>query len=124
MGRSNILLVEDDFSSGNAIKLVLEFLDYDVDWHRCAETVYDDFRDGTPRADAVVLDLALGRVDGVSLVKRLRAEYAALPPILIFTALPQEVLDEAVRETRAFGGLRKPAGLHQLSSMLKLAVST
>jgi DNA-binding response OmpR family regulator len=121
--RARILLVEDDASSGQAIKDLLEFLEYGVDWHRCAETVYDDFQAGEANPGLIVLDLALGRVDGVTLIQRLRSEFERLPPVLVFSASPDAVLDEAVKETGAIGALRKPAGLLDLSRILQSALN-
>jgi DNA-binding response OmpR family regulator len=122
MNRANILLIEDDASSGQAIKDLLEFLDYGVEWHRCAETVYDEFQASATRPDLIVLDLALGRVDGVTLIQRLRSEFETMPPVVVFSASPDAVLEQAVADTGAIGALRKPAGLLDLSRMLQSAL--
>jgi DNA-binding response OmpR family regulator len=123
MARANIMLVEDDLSSGQAIKDLLEFLDYGVEWHRCAETVYDEFREQTWRPDLIVLDLGLGRVDGVTLVQRLRAEQPAMPPIVLFSATTESTIAKAVADTGAVGALRKPSGILELSQLLERALA-
>lgn len=124
MARASIMLIEDDPGSGQAIKELLEFLDYEVELHRCAETVYEAFRTGRPRPDLVVLDLALGRVDGVTLVQRLRAEHDALPPIVLFSASPEAVIERAVAETGAVGALRKPSGMLDVSRLVERAIAS
>ena len=122
MSRASIMLIEDDASSGQAIKELLEFLDYDVEWHRCAETVYDEFRTEGAHPDLIVLDLGLGRVDGITLLQRLRAEQARVPPVVLFSASPEAVIAKAVADTGAVAALRKPSGIRELQRVLAEAI--
>ena len=78
-----LLLVEDDTMIGDAVREVLRAEGFAVDWVRdgaAADSVLDseDF-------DLVLLDLGLPRLDGVEVLRRLRARRNTTP-VLIVTA--------------------------------------
>ncbi|MGM9683759.1 MAG: response regulator transcription factor [Eubacteriales bacterium] len=78
-----LLLVEDERDLSNAIKQVLEFNNYSVD------TAYDGeeallFAQSNDY-DGVILDLMLPKVDGITVVRELRAQGNGVP-VLILTA--------------------------------------
>src|SRR5262245_57759568 len=78
-----ILIVEDDPNLRGQVTAALKALLSAVD--NCADGEEADFLTATSEYDAVVLDLGLPRVDGLSLLKRWRAAGVATP-ILILTA--------------------------------------
>lgn len=78
-----ILLVEDDPQVGDAVAYRLRRECYRVDWVRDGEAALAAATDGT--FDLVVLDLGLPRLDGLSVLKRWRAE-GCDSPVLILTA--------------------------------------
>src|SRR5216683_65614 len=78
-----ILLVEDDPDLSRQLKLALADAGYAVDHAPDGEEA--QFLGETEPYDAVVLDLGLPKVDGVSVLERWRRENMATP-VLILTA--------------------------------------
>ncbi|MCB2031136.1 MAG: response regulator, partial [Rhodoferax sp.] len=78
-----LLLVEDDTMIGDAVREVLRAEGFAVDWVRdgaAADSVL-----GSETFDLVLLDLGLPRLDGVEVLRRLRARRNTTP-VLIVTA--------------------------------------
>ncbi len=78
-----LLLVEDDLMIGETVRDVLRAENFAVDWVRdgsAADSVL-----ATEQFDLVLLDLGLPRLDGVEVLRRLRARRNATP-VLIVTA--------------------------------------
>ena len=76
-----ILLAEDEHSLSRAVSALLEKNNYSVD------AVYDgqaalDFLDGG-NYDAVILDIMMPKLDGLEVLRRLRAQGNAIPVLLL-----------------------------------------
>jgi DNA-binding response OmpR family regulator len=80
---ARVLLVEDDDTVSGLLKEKLELDGYSVDISVDAESAEADL--SSQDYHLIVLDLSLPRMDGLELLKRLRA-HSALPPILVVTA--------------------------------------
>ncbi len=111
-----ILLVEDDALLGDALQVGLRQADYAVDWVRdgiSAETALM-----TADYAAVVLDLGLPRMDGLDVLRRLRAKQMTLP-VLILTA--RDTVDDRIRglDAGADDYLVKPVDLGELAARLR-----
>jgi len=78
-----ILLVEDDPSVADSVQGALESAGYVVDHSSDGEAAW--FKGGTEAYSAVILDLGLPGMDGLSVLKRWRAEGRDFP-VLILTA--------------------------------------
>ena len=78
-----ILVVEDEPRIAADIRAGLERAQYAVDHAADGETAW--FQAGTEDYDAIVLDLGLPKLDGLSVLKRLRASDVTTP-VLILTA--------------------------------------
>lgn len=111
-----ILLVEDDGLLGDALRVGLTQADHAVDWVRdgvSAETALaaEDYA-------AVVLDLGLPRMDGLELLRRLRARRKAVP-VLILTA--RDTVSDRIRglDAGADDYLLKPFDLGELTARLR-----
>src|SRR3954470_17912427 len=78
-----ILIVEDESLLANRLATTLGERGYAVDVARDGER--GDFLAGTEQYDAVILDLGLPRVDGLTLLERWRAGGIAVP-VLVLTA--------------------------------------
>lgn len=78
-----LLLVEDEPRIGAAIKAALEAAGYACDVAHDGEDAW--FRGDTEDYDLVVLDLGLPRMDGLSVLKRWRADGRNMP-VLVLTA--------------------------------------
>ena len=78
-----ILLVEDDELLGDGLAAGLRHCGYNVDWLRDGESARAAL--ATEDYAALVLDLGLPRLDGMAVLRLLRAEGNAIP-VLILTA--------------------------------------
>lgn len=111
-----ILLVEDDALLGDALQAGLGQAGHAVDWVRdgvSAETalIAEDYA-------AVVLDLGLPRMDGLEVLRHLRAKKQTLP-VLILTA--RDTVDDRIRglDAGADDYLVKPFDLGELNARLR-----
>lgn len=111
-----ILLAEDDRSLSNAICTILKYNNYSVD------AVYDgqealDYLDSNIY-DAVVLDLMMPKVDGISVLKQLRKNRNNIP-VLILTA-KSEIEDKVFGlDCGADDYLTKPFATSELLARLR-----
>ncbi len=78
-----IFLVEDDPQLGDGLYMALRIAGYAVDWVRDGEHARQALRDQV--YGVCILDLGLPRVDGLSILKEMRA-YENYTPVLILTA--------------------------------------
>lgn len=111
-----ILLVEDDTMLGETLQTALEPQGYTVDWlndgqqalHAISEQYFD----------LVILDLGLPRLDGMSVLKTVRAKGISTP-ILILTA--RDTLQDKVNglDAGADDYLLKPFDLDELNARLR-----
>ena len=111
-----ILLVEDDLALGEGIRTALKPEGYTVDW----------LQDGVSALHAlthesfelVILDLGLPRMDGLQLLKHLRA--AANPlPVLVLTARDATADRIAGLDAGADDSLTKPFDVAELKARLR-----
>ncbi len=110
-----ILLVEDDRLLGDGVRAGLSQAGFAVDWAKDGEEA--DLALAAQGYDAVVLDLGLPRLDGLTLLKRLRAGGNAVP-VLILTA--RDTLQDRVGglNVGADDYLVKPFALAELTARL------
>ena len=78
-----ILVVEDETALARQLRSALEQAGYAVDC--AADGARADFLAGTEAYDAMVLDLGLPKIDGLTLLRRWR-EAGMTTPVLILTA--------------------------------------
>ncbi len=118
---AHVLLIEDDPALGAVTTEVLKHLGHEVVW---AVSANDGFACLAQNHcfDAVFLDLGLGASDGVSLVKSLREQGCAIPPVLIFSAQPIDALLRAARTIGAATILHKPCTINELATALQRAL--
>jgi DNA-binding response OmpR family regulator len=114
MGR--ILLVEDDAALGEGVKAGLEDAGHAVDWVRDGRHGREALAMG--RFTAVVLDLGLPRLDGLALLRELRARGDATP-VLILTA--RDTVTDRVKglDAGADDYLVKPFALDELKARVR-----
>lgn len=124
-----VYIVDDETTVREGLKTLLEVAGYDVD-------VFGDwiaFRDALARrgdrAAVLLLDVRLGRENGLELYQRLRVSEAEAPPVIFMTAyadLPMAVqalrleavdfLEKPLRRADLFAALERVAG-HGVSSI-------
>jgi two-component system, OmpR family, response regulator MprA len=116
MAAARILVVDDEEEVRESLRLALELEDYDVvaaeDGHEALEALH------AGEIDAMLLDVAMPRLGGLELCRRLRAAGNRVP-ILMLTA--KEGVDDRVEglEAGADDYLPKPFALRELLARLK-----
>lgn len=76
-----ILVVEDEDAIASEVSAALRQAGYVVDRSADGEDAW--FRAGTEAYDGMVLDLGLPRLDGLTVLRRLRAEGTAVPVVIL-----------------------------------------
>ncbi len=117
-----VLLIEDDSLLGESLKMGLNQYGVVVDWVSDGALGLEVACSGEP-FDAVLLDLGLPGMDGLEILRRIRARKASLQlPVLILTARDQ--IDEKVTglDAGAQDYIIKPFHLDELAARLRAAM--
>jgi DNA-binding response OmpR family regulator len=118
VGTMRILIVEDDSLVGDGLMRGLRHLGFAPEWVRDGEAgraaLAEDF-------DAVVLDLSLPRLDGLSLLRTIRARGNAVP-VLVLTARDATAEKIDGLDAGADDYLVKPAELGELAARLRALI--
>jgi two-component system OmpR family response regulator/two-component system response regulator QseB len=114
-----ILVVEDDALLGDALQTGLRQRGLDVDWVVDGSAAQSALR-GEAFA-AVVLDLGLPKIDGLEVLRRMRAK-GLRTPVLVLTA--RDAVDDRVKgfDTGADDYVVKPVDLDELAARLRALV--
>jgi DNA-binding response OmpR family regulator len=115
---STILLVDDEETIQKLLTYPLERDGYRVVQARDGEEALDRFREED--IDLVLLDLALPKVDGIEVCRRIRSESAV--PILMLTARDDEVDKVLGLEIGADDYITKPFSIRELRSRIRAAI--
>lgn len=112
----HVLLVEDAPLLGQVIEIKLQERQYQVDWIQSGSAVLSTVRNLHP--DIIILDLNLPDIDGLEILKRLRAENISTP-VLILTA--RHAVEERVNglDLGADDYLTKPFEMDELEARLR-----
>lgn len=111
-----ILLVEDDELLGDGLAAGLRHCGYNVDWLRDGESARAAL--ATEDYAALVLDLGLPRLDGMAVLRLLRAEDNAIP-VLILSARDTTWDKVSGLDSGADDYLVKPVDLDELAARLR-----
>jgi two-component system, chemotaxis family, chemotaxis protein CheY len=115
---SRILIADDSTSIRQMLTFVLEDAGFEVSAAEDGQDALD--RVETFQPQLVITDLNMPRIDGISLVKSLRAHPAfRFTPILVLTTEGQDRSKQAGREAGATGWLVKPFRPEQLLNVIK-----
>lgn len=95
MAKTTILIVEDDAGLREALFDTLLLGDYNVIEADCAETAL--MKLGAHKVDLVVSDIQMGEMNGLILLKNIKAKYPNMP-VLLMTAYA--TIDDAVQAMR------------------------
>lgn len=114
-----VLLVEDDGLLGDALQAGLRQEGFAADWVR--DGVAADVALASEAFSAVILDLGLPRLDGFSLLSRMRGR-ADRTPVLILTA--RDALEDRVGglDAGADDYVAKPVAISELAARLRALV--
>ena len=112
---SRILIVEDEFSISNFMKMVLEGDGYTVEVATCAAQA----RAALDRAEyrVLLLDLGLPDADGLELLRELRQRYAL--PVIVVSARTEESEKVAALDCGADDYITKPFGSPELLARIR-----
>jgi len=112
-----ILLVEDDIPLAEGLKTSLKREHYTVDWVDNGRSALATIDAG--QTDSIILDLGLPDMDGLTLLKSIKAKYKALP-VLILTA--RDGIDSKVKglDLGADDYLAKPFDMEELLARLRV----
>ncbi|MBD0290550.1 MAG: response regulator transcription factor [Thermoleophilia bacterium] len=113
-----ILLVDDEESIQKLLTYPLERDGHRVVQARDGEEALERFR--AERPDLVLLDLALPKLDGLEVCRRIRAESSV--PILMLTARDDEIDKVLGLEIGADDYITKPFSIRELRSRIRAAV--
>lgn len=113
-----LLLVEDEFDLGNAIKCALEGRNYVVDWVQDGESAWDYLNILPKRYEIAIIDWMVPRLSGLELCKKLRSQKNFLP-IMILTA--RDSMGDRVTglDAGADDYLVKPFGMEELLARVR-----
>ena len=113
-----ILLVEDDEALQRALAITLRSRGYDVMVAGTATLALDLIT--RRRVDVAIVDLGLPDLDGIELVRQLRAQLTA--PILVLSARRDELSKVRALDAGADDFVTKPFGLDELLARLRAAL--
>lgn len=119
MNPFRILIVDDEPPIRRFLRTALAAQDYRVEEAADGEAALD-FLKRNP-VDLVVLDLGLPGMDGLEVIRRLRAEGSAAP-IIILSSRDDEVGKVAALDLGADDYVSKPFGMEELSARIRAAL--
>lgn len=118
---AKVLLVEESSALGAASADVIGQLGHDVRLSTSADDVFRAFA-STEKFDAMIMDIALGGQDSVALVDALCDKGYKLPPIVLFSAQPTDLVLRAAAAISAITILQKPCTSDQIKRALERAL--
>src|SRR5262245_6347257 len=113
-----ILLAEDDKSLGASIRDALHKSGNTIDWVQDGYTAAEVLINKTDTFDVVILDLGLPRMDGLTVLQKIRK--AGIPtPVMILTA--RDTVEDRVKglDSGSDDYLIKPFDVNELSARLR-----
>ncbi len=120
MNPSRILIVEDDVDNGRSLQEAIGDLGYETEWTATGNAGIAAFR--ARGADVVLTDLVLPDVDGIEVMRQIRALDAGRTPVILMTAYGS--VDSSVRAMKegAYDYLQKPLDVDDLQAKLARAL--
>jgi two-component system OmpR family response regulator len=116
--RERVLVVEDDTAIAGVIRAVLEDEGYDVEVAKSADTALDILLRGkdepAEQADVILLDLTMPGADPVDALVGLREQGETVPPVVVMSAMPDQLLENAAQSLGAVASVNKPFTIEEL----------
>lgn len=119
-GKIHVAVVDDDESFARALGRLLRAAGCEVDTFSSAEAF--SARTTAPDPDCLVLDIQLGAMSGLDLLRQLRNS-GSLTPVIFVTAHDGPEVREEAQQAGCAAYLRKPVAGHALLEALARAVS-
>jgi CheY-like chemotaxis protein len=120
MAKSRIMIVEDEWTVAEEIKMVLQGMDYDVTSMSSSgeEAVGNAEKD---KPDLVLMDIVLeGEIDGIAAANEIRSRFNI--PIIFLTAYTDDKILERASITGPFGYIVKPFINEDLKISIEIAL--
>jgi len=114
-----ILLVEDDMMIGDSVRSALRHEGFAVDWVRDGRAAQSTL--STERFDLVLLDLGLPQVDGLDVLRGMRARQDPTP-VIIVTARDEVASRVAGLDAGADDYVLKPFELEELAARMRAVI--
>jgi two-component system OmpR family response regulator/two-component system response regulator QseB len=114
-----ILLVEDDMMIGDSVRSALRHEGFAVDWVRDGRAAQSTL--ATERFDLVLLDLGLPHIDGLDVLRDMRARQDATP-VIIVTARDEVSSRVAGLDAGADDYVVKPFELEELTARMRAVI--
>lgn len=119
MNPLRILIVDDEPPIRRFLKTALSAQDYRVEEAADGEAALDFLKRN--RIDLMVLDLGLPGMDGIEVLRRLRAQGSAMP-VIILSSRDDEAGKVAALDLGADDYVSKPFGVEELSARIRVAL--
>jgi DNA-binding response OmpR family regulator len=116
-----ILIVDDDYALGGLFRDALQACGHEVHLVPTSESGVAALLDH--RYDVLLLDLDLGATRGEGLIQRMRNLSEPIPPVIILSGQPPEILKTAAETISAAAVLRKPCTMDDLLVTIERACS-
>jgi two-component system response regulator RpaA len=123
----DILLVEDHAATAEMISLFLEDEGYHIRWVDTAHGAIEYFsqlptdnHDMCP--DLVLMDLSLPDMDSVQMVEQVVRAHKSMPPVVLVSAKPAYLVQQAAQLIGATGTVRKPFEIDVLLDAVRHAI--
>jgi two-component system, OmpR family, alkaline phosphatase synthesis response regulator PhoP len=118
---ARVLLVDDDQSSLDVMRKLLQIEGHEMDWAPDGERGLALIRQLRP--DLVICDVIMPHLGGYAVLETLRADpQLAAIPVLLFSAAMNEEARAIARRRGATAVLAKPFELEQLRSAIRLCL--
>src|SRR5258708_22531723 len=116
---NRILIVDDDFSIVEALRIVLEEGGYTVDSITDGFKIYDAISENSP--ELILLDYWLSGIDGGTITKQLKSQLDTKTiPIIVISA--NYASEKTVRAAGVDGFLAKPFNIFELLTMIEYLI--
>jgi DNA-binding response OmpR family regulator len=120
--KPHVLIVDDDQTLAELLKMMLELSGFEPEAVFSGQDALDWL--GQRRPDVMVLDLMMPDIDGLAVLRRVRANAAIQNlPIIILTARTDAPTHKACHEAGATALLTKPVSREVLVEQLQKAVA-
>jgi DNA-binding response OmpR family regulator len=116
-------IIDDDDEMRQAIKLMLELLDFKVEIYRDAPSASRDLLAGV-QPDVIILDIMMPGVSGIDMLEFMRQQrdFTHVPIVMLSSETTDVQVDEAM-ELGADAFVFKPVTLDELENVIQKAIS-
>ncbi|HLO77238.1 MAG TPA: PAS domain S-box protein [Magnetospirillum sp.] len=121
--KARVLLVDDNADLCEAMAEALRRMNYAVDPFSDPLSAMDSFNRTPDAWNLVISDHIMPGLRGVDLIRKVRGVRPQLP-CLLCTGFAEELTEAACKEAGALAVLRKPVGLQEMVSAIKLALTS